>query len=82
MAGKRGLALILAAGSLLFTACGAAAAEAEEPEIFSVDILSTGKSDCALIRMDGQTRVVKEAFDNWFRSQSIYPKKKKKEGKK
>lgn len=35
-----------------------------------------------LIRMDGQTRVVKEAFDNWFRSQSIYPKKKKKEGKK
>ena len=52
MAGKRGLALFLAAVSLLFTACGAAAAEPEEPETFSVDVLSTGKSDCALIRLD------------------------------
>ena len=51
MAGKRGLALILAAASLLFTACAAPAATAET-EIFSVDILSTGKSDCALIRLD------------------------------
>lgn len=30
-----------------------------------------------LIRMDGQTRVVKESFDNWFHSQSIYPRKRK-----
>ena len=30
-----------------------------------------------LIRMDGQTRVVKESFDNWFRSQSIYPRERK-----
>ena len=54
MAGKRVLAGVLAAISLLFTACGAApAAEAAETEeTFSVDILSTGKSDCALIRLD------------------------------
>ena len=30
-----------------------------------------------LIRVDGMTLVVKESFDNWFRSQKIYPKKKK-----
>ena len=34
-----------------------------------------------LIRVDGMTLVVKESFDNWFRSQSIYPRKKKKRGK-
>ena len=54
MAGKRTLAGILGAVTLLFTACGAAPAadEKETGEIFSVDILSTGKSDCALIRLD------------------------------
>ncbi len=30
-----------------------------------------------LIRVDGMTLVVKESFDNWFHSQSVYPRKKK-----
>ena len=53
MAGKQWLALALAA--LALTGCGAQAAPAEEAaetEIFTVDFLNTGKSDCALIRMD------------------------------
>ena len=36
--------------AVLLTGCGAEAQE--EKELFTVDILSTGKSDCALIRMD------------------------------
>ena len=35
-----------------------------------------------LIRIDGMTLVVKESFDDWFRSQTTYPRKKKKGGKK
>ena len=27
--------------------------EEKEPPVFTIDYLSTGKSDCALIRMDG-----------------------------
>ena len=30
-----------------------------------------------LIRVDGMTLVVKESFDDWFRSQTTYPRKKK-----
>ena len=30
-----------------------------------------------LIRVDGMTLVVKESFDDWFRSQKTYPRKKK-----
>ena len=32
-----------------------------------------------LIRLDGQTRVVKESFDRWFESQCFYPRKQRKE---
>lgn len=48
---------------LCLVGCGAAAGSAQGPglpedhsqtELFTVDILSTGKSDCTLIRMDGQ----------------------------
>ncbi len=47
---RNALAAVVAAAMLL-AGCGAAAAPTEE--LFSVDIPSTGKSDCALIRMDG-----------------------------
>ena len=30
-----------------------------------------------LIRVDGMTLVVKKSFDDWFRSQKTYPRKKK-----
>ena len=60
---RRKIAALLLPVLLCLAGCGAAAAEPEAlptsgspgGEEFSVDILSTGKSDCILIRMDGQT---------------------------
>ena len=59
---RRKIAALLLPVLLCLAGCGAAAAEPEAlptsgspgGEEFSVDILSTGKSDCILIRMDGQ----------------------------
>ena len=53
---KRALSILLCfLAVLLMPGCGAAAAPAETgPEsAFTVDILSTGKSDCVILRMDG-----------------------------
>ena len=60
---RRKIAALLIPVLLCLAGCGATAAEPEAlptsgspgGEEFSVDILSTGKSDCILIRMDGQT---------------------------
>ncbi len=59
---RRMIAALLLPALLCLTGCAAAAAESDtltptgsdSPEEFTVDILSTGKSDCILIRMDGQ----------------------------
>ncbi len=66
---KRAAALLTALTIWAFTACGAVPeAEAAEPTpgpdtgVFTVDILSTGKSDCALIRMD-ELVIVSDAAD-------------------
>ncbi len=58
-----GLTAVLLAAVLVLGGCGAAeeeqakgpAPEAPALPVFSIDCLSTGKSDCALIRMDGLT---------------------------
>ncbi len=62
---EKTLALLLAA--LCLCGCGAAAAEPERAEagtgeVFGVELLSTGKSDCALLRMDGLT-ILSDAAD-------------------
>ena len=62
---EKTLALLLVA--LCLCGCGAAAAEPERAEagtgeVFGVELLSTGKSDCALLRMDGLT-ILSDAAD-------------------
>ena len=59
---RRAIAALLVPALLCLAGCSASAVESDaltpagsaSSEDFSVDILSTGKSDCILIRMDGQ----------------------------
>jgi len=50
---RRKLCLLLTAALLFLLLSGCAAAKETEHAPFTVDFLSTGKSDCAVIRMDG-----------------------------